>query len=80
MVEQDSALRAKADELAALQRRFDALQGELRARDGGDADTDEALRRALRAVGDDALKLLAPETPNAPAVPPPHGELVKERP
>ena len=80
MAEQDAVLRTRADELAALQRRFDALQSELRSRGPGDPETDEALRRALRSIGDDAVSLLAPEAPRPPADQPSRGELVKDRP
>lgn len=77
MAEQDVALRSKVDELAALQRRFDALERDLKARqDGGDPEHDAALRRAVMAAGDDALRLLAPEPADATG----RSELVKERP
>lgn len=80
MVEQEDALKRRSEELAALQRRFDVLQGELRSRQAGDAENDETLRQALRAVADDSLRLLAPDATHMQGDTSAGGELVREQP
>lgn len=80
MAEQDDALRTRAADLAALQRRFDALQRSLEARQGDDLAGDTALRQAIADVGDDALRLLAPDTTTHEPARPIGADLVKAQP
>jgi hypothetical protein len=80
MAEQDDALRTRAADLTALQRRFDALQRSLEARQEVDPPGDTALRQAIADVGDDALRLLAPDTTTHEPPRPAGGDLVKAQP